>query len=172
MSAASDRPAALAGSVLDEGGEAPCWAHLFAEERSDLGDRDDVERLVHDFYRQAAMEDVLGPVFAAARVDWNAHVATLIDFWSWQLLGEHHYEGNPLRAHEPVHQRTPPSSAHYERWVELFVDMIDSLFAGPTAELSKGRGRKMAAAMEHLLSGVSVSGVIEIAPLWRSVHAR
>jgi hypothetical protein len=44
MSAASDGPAALDGA-LDEGGEAPCWAHLFDEQRSDLVDGDDVERL-------------------------------------------------------------------------------------------------------------------------------
>ncbi len=104
------------------------------------------------------MDDVLGPVFAAANMNWNAHVATLVDFWSWQLLGERGYEGNPLRAHEPVHQRTPLAPIHYERWLELFVDTVDGLFAGPRAELAKGRGRKMAAAMERLMAGVSAGG--------------
>jgi hypothetical protein len=33
---------------------------------SDIADRTDVERFVIDFYRQAAMGDLLGPVFAAA----------------------------------------------------------------------------------------------------------
>lgn len=160
------RPA-FVGSAADEGGEAPCWAHLLDESRSDIVDADDVERLVRDFYRAAAMDDVLGPVFEAAHVNWNAHVATLIDFWSWQLLGEHEYDGNPLRAHEPVHQRTPLTPAHYERWLELFVDTIDELFVGPTAELAKGRGRKMAAAMERLLSGVSAEGATPIEPMWR-----
>jgi hypothetical protein len=45
-------------SGLDEGGEAPCWAHLFEEPTSDITDVDDVERLVVDFYRQAATDDV------------------------------------------------------------------------------------------------------------------
>ena len=28
------------------------------------------------------MDDVLGPVFAAARVDWPSHIARLTNFWS------------------------------------------------------------------------------------------
>ena len=42
--------------------------------------RGDVEQLVRRFYRQVAMDDVLGPVFAAARVDWSAHIPKLADF--------------------------------------------------------------------------------------------
>ena len=59
--------------------------HLF-EPPTDIGDRHDIESLVRNFYRQAAMDDVLGPVFEAARVNWNAHIETLIEFWAWQLL--------------------------------------------------------------------------------------
>jgi hemoglobin len=150
-----------------EGGDAPCWSHLFADEREDLVDRLGIELLVRNFYRDAAMDDLLGPVFEAAHVNWNAHIATLIDFWSWQLLGEPGYEGQPLRAHEPVHARTPLSHAHYERWVSLFCDTVDASFDGPNAELAKGRGRKMAAAMERLLVGVSASGHAPIEPVWR-----
>ena len=100
-------------------------------------------------------------------VNWNAHVATLIDFWAWQLLGEPGYEGQPLRAHEPVHARTPLSHAMYERWIELFCDTVDVSFQGAHAEIAKGRGRKMAAAMERLLSGVSADGAAPVEPMWR-----
>ena len=62
-----------------EGGESACWLHLFDDERRDLLDRGDIERLVVAFYRDAAMDDLLGPVFHAARVDWGAHVATLVN---------------------------------------------------------------------------------------------
>jgi len=123
--------------------------------RDDIRGREDVERFVRDFYRQAAMDELLGPVFAAARVDWNAHIATLVDFWSWQLFGERGYEGHPLLAHEPVHARTPFTDAHYDRWVELFTATIDAAFAGPVAEMAKGRGRKMAVALRRLLEGRS-----------------
>ena len=116
---------------LSEEGDPPCWAHLLDEARGDIVDRHDIEVLVRNFYRDAAMDDMLGPVFLAAHVNWNAHVATLIDFWAWQLLGQPGYDGQPLRAHEPVHARTPLSHAHYQRWVELFCDTIDISFQGP-----------------------------------------
>ena len=135
--------------------------------RGDIVDRGDIDLMVRNFYRDAAMDDVLGPVFVAALVNWNVHVATLIDFWAWQLLGEPGYEGQPLRAHEPIHARTPLSHAMYERWLELFFETVDESFRGPRAEVAKGRGRKMAAAMERLLSGVSASGAEPINPMWR-----
>ena len=133
----------------------------------DIRDRADLDVMVRNFYRDAAMDDVLGPVFEAAQVNWNAHIATLIDFWAWQLLGEPGYTRQPLRAHESVHERTPLIGAHYARWVELFCGTVDASFAGPTAEAAKTRGRKMAAAMERLLSGESDSGAAPIVPMWR-----
>ena len=153
-------------STCEEGGDSPCWAHLFEAPTADISDRDDVERFVRDFYRQAAMDDVLGPVFAAADVNWNAHIETLTEFWSWQLFGVRGYEGNPLRAHEPINERTPFTPAHYARWLELLEETVDSLFAGPVAELTKTRARKMAMAMNRLLSGTSDAGDALTEVMW------
>ncbi len=143
---------------VDEGGDPACWAHLFETPESDIADRDDVEHFVRDFYRQAAMDDVLGPVFAATEMNWNAHIETLVDFWSWQLFGQRGYVGNPLRAHEPANARTPFGAEHYARWLELFEGTVDNLFAGPVADLAKARARKMATALSRLLTGVSDVG--------------
>ena len=121
--------------------------------RGALTARADVEVLVRSFYRYAAMDELLGPIFSAAQVNWDAHVATLTDFWAWQLLGERGYTGHPLRAHEPVHARTPFIDAHYERWLDLFVSTVDEHFVGDNAELAKHRATKMAAALRKLLNG-------------------
>lgn len=134
--------------------------------RGDIVDRADVERLVVAFYRYAAMDEVLGPVFAAAHVDWPGHIETLTDFWAWQLLGQRGYEGNPLRAHEPVHAHTPFSDAHFERWLDLFTSTIDEQFSGPIAEMAKGRATKMAAAMRRLLLGKHGAASEPIEPMW------
>jgi hemoglobin len=142
--------------VNDLGGDPACWAHL--TERHDLATRRDVELLMRTFYRAAAMDDLLGPVFAAEQVDWPAHLATVTDFWMWQLFGVRGYEGNPLLAHRPAHAATPFRDAHFARWLSLFTETVDELFEGPTAELAKARAAKMARALERLLHGESAPG--------------
>jgi hemoglobin len=126
--------------------------------RLDLNSRERIAELVRDFYRDVAMDDLLGPIFAAARVDWPTHLATLTDFWAKQLLDDPGYDGNPLRAHAPLHARTPFRPEHYQRWLDLFVTTIDEHFTGPHAELAKHRARRMARALERLLSGIDAPG--------------
>ena len=82
------------------------------------------------------------------------HIPKLVDFWAWQLLGERGYDGNPLRAHEPVDARTPFHDAHYVRWLELFGGTVDCFFEGPVAETAKAHARRMARALQRLLAGV------------------
>ena len=117
----------------------------------DLSSSADVLQLVRAFYRDAAVDDVLGPVFSAAGVDWSAHIPRLVEFWEWQLLGEPGYVGQPMRAHERAHSLVPFRDAHYTRWLELFDGTVDDLFRGPTAELAKHRARKIATAMHRIL---------------------
>lgn len=142
----------------DEGGDPACWAHRFGGLRHDIVGRDDLELLVVAFYRDAAMDDLLGPIFHAAHVDWSVHIPKLIDFWAWQLFGERGYEGNPLRAHEPSHARTPFRVGHYDRWLDLFIDTVDEHFEGPRAEAAKARAFRMAKALPRLLESNSASG--------------
>jgi hemoglobin len=118
----------------------------------DLRDADDVEELVRAFYRRAATDGLLGPVFEAAGVDWSAHIPKLVEFWSWQLFGTPGYEGHPLLAHRPLQAATPFRDAHYARWLEIFDDTVDERFAGPLAEAAKARAAKMATALRRLLA--------------------
>ena len=139
--------------------------------RRDLTTRGDIEHLVRSFYRHAAMDEMLGPIFSSAKMNWPDHIDALTDFWSWQLLGQPGYTGNPLRAHEPVHARTPFTDAHYERWLELFVSTVDENFVGPTAEQAKGRATKMAHALRRLMTGHDGPGTAPTEPLLRTPGA-
>ena len=133
-------------------GDPRCSAHLSEEAQLDLDSRARIECFVRDFYRDVAQDDLLGPVFAAAHVDWPAHIATLTDFWVWQLLGERGYEGNPLRAHEPLHARRPLDTPQFERWLAIFDETVDRHWCGPVAQLAKhtadGRSDATTAAWE------------------------
>lgn len=133
----------------------------------DLDSRERIEEMVRDFYRQVAMDDLLGPVFAAAQVDWSVHIPKLVDFWEWQLLGGAATGRNPLRAHEPVHARRPFTPEMYDRWLALFCSTVDERFGGPVAETAKGRARRMATALERLLAGEHGPGAAPVEPLIR-----
>jgi hemoglobin len=153
---------------VPEGGDPACWAHLVAGERLDLATRAEVELLVRTFYRAAAMDELLGPIFATARVDWPGHIETVTAFWMDQLFGTRHYEGNPLRAHEPIARRIPVRPEHFDRWLALFTETVDELFEGPVADLAKARAAKMARALARLLDGVSASGSAPVEVPWSS----
>jgi hemoglobin len=150
----------------DVGGDPACWAHRFDDERRDIATRRDVELLVRTFYRAAAMDDMLGPVFRAARVAGPGHIAVVSEFWMGQLFGRAQYEGNPLRAHVPVDRRTPLTGAHFDRWLELLEETVDELFDGAAADRAKARAAKMARALPRLLRGRPDLGSSPIEVRW------
>jgi hemoglobin len=118
----------------------------------DIETVDDVADLMQEFYRYVAMDDLLGPVFESAHVDWGRHIETLTRFWAGQLLGEPGYDGFPLRAHEGIHSVHPFGPAHFDRWLDLFTGTVESRFAGPVADLAVHRGRKMLQALARVLA--------------------
>ena len=119
----------------------------------DITTRDDVLELVRAFYREAAIDDLLAPVFHAVHIDWAGHIPRVTDFWCWQLLGEPAAARNTLGAHEPAHALVPFTDAHYERWLAIWTSTVDDLFSGPVAETAKQRATRVASAMQRHLSG-------------------
>jgi hemoglobin len=118
------------------------------------------------------MDDLLGPVFARAGVDWSVHLPELVDFWAWQLHGEARYDRNPLRAHERVHAQDPFVPALYERWLELFDATVDDGFSGPLADLAKQRALRMAQALQRLLAGTGAPGTEPLTPVSPTLRSR
>jgi hemoglobin len=124
----------------------------------DITTRDDVLGLVRAFYREAAMDDLLAPVFHAVHVDWADHIPRVTDFWCWQLLGEPAEARNTLGAHERAHALVPFTDRHYERWLAIWTSTVDDRFVGPVAEAAKERARRVARAMQRFLAGDGRSG--------------
>lgn len=122
-----------------------------AEERTDIVEHVDVERLVRRFYQRAIPDPLLGPVFQAFGVDWAAHVPLLVAFWSRELLGEPGWTGNVAAAHRRVLDLAPFGAAELDRWVELFDEVVDELFVGPTAERASARAHQVADALRILV---------------------
>ncbi|CDS53896.1 Truncated hemoglobins [Polaromonas sp. CG9_12] len=84
---------------------------------ADLCSEDEIVQLVHGFYDEVRRDDVLGPIFERHVKDWNAHLPTMVDFWSSALRGTARFRGSPM----PKHAALPGLSIElFQRWLRLF----------------------------------------------------
>ena len=112
------------------------------QNRCDITNAADIGVLVRRFYQAAIPDELLGPVFRAAGIDWGVHVPVVREFWEHQLLGESGYEGNVVRAHAAIMSRAPFGPAELQRWLELFDETVDEYFVGPGVERAKRRAKR------------------------------
>lgn len=120
----------------------------------DLADRDDVYRLLSQFYGQALEDELLADAFTDIRAKGlESHLPVMCDFWETMLFRSRKYRGSALNVHKPIHAEHPLTSAHFIRWLSLWMSTIDELFAGPIADQAKIIGRRTAWAMHRALVG-------------------
>ncbi len=101
----------------------------------DLDSPSKVAEMVRRFYQDVAQDDLLGPMFNdVAQVDWSEHLPKLTAFWCRALLDIEGYSGNPFRAHALIHAQQAFTTAHFERWLELFTDTVELGWEGPSAQ--------------------------------------
>jgi hemoglobin len=80
-----------------------------------LGERAGLEALLAEFYSQAQLDPVIGPIFQRHVHDWPSHLATVTDFWSTQTGGPPLYRGGMGR-----HIRLGLEAQHFEHWLALW----------------------------------------------------
>ena len=102
---------------------------------------DEIKVLVDTFYGKVREDDMLAEIFEA-RVQgrWEVHLEKMYTFWQTVLLEEHTYRGRPF----PPHMQLPIEKEHFECWLSLFHETVDSLFTGEKANEAKWRAGKMA----------------------------
>lgn len=102
---------------------------------------DDIKRLVDTFYEKVRQDKLIGPIFDERIQDrWPQHLEKMYRFWQTVLLEEHTYFGSPFAPHAHL----PVEWNHFERWIDLFNENIDTQFSGHIAEEAKWRAKKMA----------------------------
>jgi hemoglobin len=118
--------------------------------RPDLATRDDVIALVDAFYDRVRADDLIGPIFDdIARVDWASHLPKMYDFWQAVLFGAGNFKGNPMAVHRALAQQAPLTPDAFARWLALFRETVDALFAGAVAEDAKDRAQRIALTMQY-----------------------
>lgn len=100
--------------------------------------------LVRTFYARARADDLIGPIFAAAVMDWDEHIAKITDFWSGIMLRTSRYDGRPLRPHIML----GIESRHFDRWLDLFEATARELFAEKASAAFILRARRIADSFE------------------------
>ena len=109
--------------------------------KNDIKDLSDIRLLVDGFYAKVREDDLLAEIFNSKIGDnWPIHLEKMYRFWQTVLLDEHTYLGSPF----VPHAKLPVSAEHFERWLKLFGETVDSLFEGAKATKAKWQGERMA----------------------------
>ena len=111
------------------------------QEKNDIKNREDIERLVDQFYSKVQADQLIGPVFNQVIKDqWPAHLEKMYRFWETVLLDNKSYFGSPF----PPHAKLPVDKNHFDTWLKLWRQTLDAHFSGPVADEAKWRADKMA----------------------------
>lgn len=104
-----------------------------------------VEKLVHTFYGRVRVDAVLGPIFESRVAGrWDAHLATLVDFWSSIAMKSGRYAGRPYIAHQGLELEL----GHFERWLGLFEQTANDICSGAAAAFFIDRARRIADSLQ------------------------
>lgn len=118
----------------------------------DIENIDDIRVFVDAFYGKVKEDPLLAPVFDSkiAAEAWPAHLQRMYAFWNAILFAERGFDGNPMRKHLSL----PIDASHFSRWLTLFGQTIDALFAGEKAEEAKTRAASIAQIMNFKINSL------------------
>jgi hemoglobin len=103
--------------------------------------------LVEEFYKKLLDHEEMRPFFI--HLDLKPHIQVVADFWSTILLGTAIYKNNTVAAHKDL----PLEKAHFEIWLSLFNETVESLFEGEKAKEAISRARTIGLTMRYKLLG-------------------
>jgi hemoglobin len=119
--------------------------------KKELSTIEDIQFMVNEFYSKIREDVLLGPIFNRIIANrWPEHLEKMYRFWQTVLLEEHTYFGSPF----PPHAKLPVEQKHFDQWLLLFKEVVETHFTGAKAKEVIWRAEKMAAMfvykIEHL----------------------
>ena len=125
---------------------------------TDIRTSEDVRLMVDAFYIKVRQDPILGVIFdQMAQVDWEEHLPLMYQFWETILLHREGYKGDPIEAHVRLDaemrydHNTGLEAIDFERWLFLFRETVDEMFAGRRSEMAKRGATRMSAHMQRAL---------------------
>jgi len=125
-------------------------------------DESAIAELVVAFYAKARRDPLLGPVFVRAlgedETGWIPHLERVAGFWSSVMLATGRYQGRPMQSHAAL---PGLDAAHFDRWLALFGETADDLFAAREAMAFKLRAAKMAEALSQGIASARANAYVD-----------
>lgn len=116
---------------------------------NDITSREHIKIIIDAFYEKIKKDDTIGFIFNdIAKVNWEEHLPVMYDFWEATVLGTATYTRNAMTPHFQLNEKVKLTGEHFERWLKLFTETIDNLYAGTKAEEMKTRGKNIAGVMQ------------------------
>lgn len=130
----------------------------------DIATRQDIEKLMDSFYRQALKDEVIGYIFTdVAKIDLSNHLPIIADFWEMMLFQttnfQEKYGRSPMTRHIQLSEKTSLRKEHFIRWLDLFTETVNTNYRGEKADLAIVRARAIANTMFMKVSGGNPEGV-------------
>lgn len=130
----------------------------------DIQTRKDIENLMEIFYTKALSDDLIGFIFTdIAKLDLAHHLPIISDFWEMVLFQtvnfQEKYGRSPLFTHLKLNERFSLQKEHFTRWLKIFNETVDQIFAGEKADLAKMRAVSIANTMLIKFSSQNPVGV-------------
>ncbi|KZY19193.1 globin, partial [Alcanivorax sp. HI0035] len=99
---------------------------------ADLDCRENIDAMVHGFYRRLLDDPVMAPMFLdVAAIDLQQHLPIICQYWYKMLLGEREYRRHMMAKHRALDDKQSLTGEHHERWLQHFMNNLDGRFAGP-----------------------------------------
>ena len=127
---------------------------------TDIESREDIERLMGEFYRRMFKDEVMGPIFLdVAKMDLEKHIPIISDFWELQLFQKSGYRGGMMMVHFRLHNLMADAGGlehhHFMRWLDFWYETLDALFEGPRATWAKTVASRIGRNMSQRIDEVS-----------------
>ncbi|MFA6945975.1 MAG: group III truncated hemoglobin [Pedobacter sp.] len=119
--------------------------------KDDIKGIDDIKIMVDVFYEKVRGDELLAPIFNfRLSTHWEPHLEKMYTFWNAALFGVKGYNGNPFMKHATMEL----GEEHFERWLKMFNETVNTYFEGPVAEDAKTRAAIMAGMFRHKLDQI------------------
>lgn len=122
-------------------------------DKPDITTSAEVRDLIVTFYNRAFRDDLLGTVFVdIAKMDLDAHLPVMCQFWETVLFRTGTYRGNAYIPHADLHAKVELTAPMFERWLKIWGETVDERFAGPRADRARDQAARIAKSIHHRLS--------------------